>query len=96
MTLAIFANKRFYYAIWPLLRQWMQETTFRGWWHFKTIHYKMHLFHRVPDYLIVTKEGKQYLRSKGYRSMWAEASSYMSTTAEYCTSDRKSSENPEP
>ena len=52
MSLAILANKQFYYAIWPLLLMWMNEKTFRDWWNFKVTFYGIVGTQTTPDYHI--------------------------------------------
>ena len=63
MALAIFANKQFHFAIWPLLLRWMSEKAFRDWWHFKFTFYVINGSHICPDYHIVIQDGKPYLKA---------------------------------
>ena len=84
MALAIFANKQFYFAIWPLLLRWMNEKTFRDWWHFKVTFYGIMARHICPDYRIVIQDGKPYLAAM-FRSNLLDFTTYMWTSLDHPT-----------
>ena len=69
MSLAILANKQFYYAIWPLLLMWMNEKTFRDWWNFKVTFYGINGCQISPDYHIEIQARKPCLKALGIRQI---------------------------
>ena len=86
MALAIFANKQFYFAIWPLLLRWMNEKTFRDWWHFKVTFYGIMARHICPDYHIVIQDRKPYLKAfGGFGSNFLDFTTYMWTSPDHFT-----------
>ena len=91
MALAIFANKQFYFAIWPLLLRWMNEKTFRDWWHFKVTFYGINGCHICPDYHIIIRDGKPYLKALRFRSNCLDFTTYMWTSPDHFT-DKKVTE----
>ena len=85
MALAIFANKQFYFAIWPLLLMWMNEKTFRDWWNFKVTFYGINGCQICPDHHIVIQEGKPYMKALGFRSNYLDFTTYMWNSPEHFT-----------
>ena len=85
MSLAILANKQFYYAVWPLLLMWMNEKTFRDWWNFKVTFYGITESQTIPDYHIETKDGKPCLKTLGFRFNSLNFKTYMWTSTDDIT-----------
>ena len=78
------------FAIWPLLLRWMNEKTFRDWWHFKVTFYGINGCHICPDYHIIIRDGKPYLKALRFRSNCLDFTTYMWTSPDHFTdkSDR--------
>ena len=84
MALAIYTNKQFYFAIWPLLLRWMNEKTFRDWWHFKVTFYGIMERHICPDYHVAIQDGKPCLAAV-FRSNCLDFTTYMWTSLDHPT-----------
>ena len=91
MALAMFTNKQFCFAIWPLLLRWVSEKAFRDWWHFKLTFYGVSGCRICPDCHIIIRGGTLYLKVLRFRSNCPDFATYMWTSPDHFT-DKKVTE----